>query len=362
MRVFLFLLFITHAAWLSADEKISLTAEQIENLGIQLGHCHAIQTVPLLEAPAKVSVPPNNDAIVSAPQAGLVDKIRVSLGEDVKKGQTLATLKSSELLNLELQHLQVINELQLARAAYKREKKLHQEGVIAAKRWLQAQANYTVLRSRLNETRQLLKIAGLREQDIKQLEKNHRLSSQLDIAAPLAGTVLQVYVSIGERVNALAPLFRIANLETLWLDISVPQQRINQIHVGDRVIIQDMPVSGAVFLVTRNVNSENQTILVRANIDQGLEYIRPGQSVKVQIRQHRTRPMFKISNSALASLGGKNYVFVRKGKDFFAVLVEILGRDGQDSIITGDIQADSEIVVKGTVVLKARLSGLGGDE
>jgi cobalt-zinc-cadmium efflux system membrane fusion protein len=362
MKVLLFFLFVTNATSLLANEKLSLTAEQIENLGIQLGHCSVIDSVPLLEAPAKVTIPPNNDAIVSAPQAGLVDKITVSLGDDVKKGQVLASIKSPELLNLELQHLQVINELQLARAAYKREKKLHQEGVIAAKRWLQTQANYTVLRSRANETRQLLKIAGLTDQAIKQLEKTHHLTSHLDIVVPISGIVLQGYVSIGERVDALAPLFRIANLETLWLDISVPQQRINQLHVGDHVFIQGMPVSGRIFLLTRNINVENQTILVRANIDQGQELVRPGLAVKVQIRQQRNKPMCKISNSALASFAGKTYIFVRNDKGFSAVPVEVLGREGQESIITGNIKTDSNIAIKGAVALKARLSGLGGDE
>ncbi len=362
MRVLWFVLLIVNVAPLLAVEKIVLTPEQIENLGIQLGHCSAIDSVPVLEAPAIVSVPPNNDAIVSAPQAGLVDKIRVSLGETVKKGQVLATLKSPDLLALQLKHLQVINDLQLARAAYLREKKLHQEGVIAAKRWLQAKAKYTVLRSRLNETRQLLKIAGFSDRAIKKLEKTHQLSSQLDIAAPISGTILKAYISIGERVDVLAPLFRVANLESLWLDISVPQQRINDIHIGDQVVIRALQVKGSIFLLTRNVNVDNQTILVRARIEQGLDQVRPGQALKVQIRHKEDRPMCKINNSALASFDGKTYVFMRNENGFSATPVKVLGREGQASIISGNIRASDNVAVKGAVALKARLSGLGGDE
>lgn len=72
---------------------------------------------------------------------------------------------------MQLHHLKSVNDLQLARADYARDKKLYKEGVIADRRWLQTKTNYHVFVSHLNETRQLLQISGVTDADIKALEK-----------------------------------------------------------------------------------------------------------------------------------------------------------------------------------------------
>jgi len=362
MRKVLFVCLLLNIPSLQAVEQIKLSEAQLDNLGVQLGHPQEIDSIPLMEAPAQVSIPHHNEYVVSSFQAGLVQKINVAIGDEVKKGQILVSIKSPELLALQLQHLQTLNELRLVRSQYTRDKNLHQEGVIAAKRWLKTQTDYSVLSSRVNETRQLLSIAGLSDQEIKLLEKKHQLSSQLKLVSPITGTVLQCNVIPGERVDALVPLFRVANLDELWLDISIPQERLKQIHVGDTVYVKGQDATATVFLLAENVNTRNQTVLVRAKIVSGLESLRPGQTVNTQIRQFNNNAKLKVFNSALATHQGKTYIFVKNKDGFNALPVTVLGSEKQTAIISGDVRADDTIAVKGAVALKAAMLGLGGDE
>ena len=362
MKVLVMIFICLNSIPLFANVEIKISAAQLYNLGVKLGKPEVINSVPLLDAPAKITIPPENNYIVSTSHAGLVNKIDVTIGDVVEKGQLLAIIKSPELLSLQQHHLQSINDLQLAKADYMRDQKLFKEGVIADRRWLKTKANYHVFVSHLNETRQLLSIAGLSTAEIRLLEKKHTLNSQLNVVAPISGVVLARYITTGERVDALGPLFQVANLKKLWLDISIPQQRINLIHKGDTVVIQNINVTARIFLLGKNVNYENQTVLVRAEIESGLDLIRPGQTVNTQISQSSANAIFKVPNSALAQYLGVSYVFLRTKTGFMAQPVQILGREESKSIITGDIQENSEIALRGAVALKANFLGLGGDE
>ena len=361
MRVLIIILLI-NSSLVFADPQIELSAAQIYNLGVKLDKLKVINSAPLLTAPAKVSIPPENEYIVSTTQAGLIKQINAGIGDEVKKGQVLATINSPELLALQRHHLKSINDLQLARADYRRDKKLHKEGVIADRRWLQTKTNYNVFVSHLNETRQLLIISGVSPADIKTLEKTQQLSSQLKILAPISGVILERMVTAGEKAEALAPLFRVANFDKLWLDINIPQQRIEFVQVGDKVLIPNTEVSARIFLLGQHVDYTNQTVLARAEVETAKDTIRPGQVVSVRIIQHSAALMFKVPNVALAKYAGDTYLFVRTAKGFTAKPVRVVGRDERQTIITGDLQENSEIAVRGAVALKANFLGLGDDE
>lgn len=362
MRVLIVLVICFLSMPLCAEQQINISDAQIYNLGIKLGKLETIKSVPLLDAPAIVSIPPAHEYVVSTSYAGWVSQINASVGDEVKKGQVLASIKSAELLALQQHHLSSINDLQLAKADFVRDQQLYKEGVIADRRWLQTKTSYNVFMAHFNETRQLLEISGVAEKDINILEKRRKLSSQLKIVAPISGVLLERNVTAGERIDALAPLFRVASLDTLWLDISVPQQHIAQVHIGDQVVIENLGTTARIFLLAKNVDKQNQTILVRAEIIDTQDNIRLGQMVNVKISQSSAQPLFKVPNSALAQASGVTYLFARTASGFAAQPVRVVGREANDSIIRGDLPVGNEIAVKGAVALKANLLGLGGDE
>ncbi|MDP3008088.1 MAG: efflux RND transporter periplasmic adaptor subunit [Methylococcales bacterium] len=345
-----------------AENNVKISAQNLGNLGVMLGKLQAATQVPLLTAPAKVVVPPEQEYVVSASQAGLITKLNAAIGDNVKKGEVLVELNSPDLLSMQRLYLKALSELQLGSVFYQRDKKMLQEGVIADRRWQETQAQYNAFVSEADEHKQLLQSAGMTTGDIAQLAKTHRLSSQHSLRAPITGVVMERMAVAGERIDSLAPIYRVANLNELWLEINIPQERVGSLKVGDTVQIENTDISAKISLLGQSVNAENQTVLARAIIQGKQSTIRAGQRINTQIVQDSDTPIFHVPNTAIAQNEGKSYVFVRNKEGFAVTPIVVIGKQGEESIISGELSADNDIAIQGAGALKANWLGLGSEE
>jgi len=346
----------------AATNPIVLTNEQIKHLGIQLGVLKSANNIPLLTAPAKVVVPPAHEQIVSAPQAGLVSQLNFAVGDSVKKGEIVAQINSPDIVGLQQRYLQVENQRQLALANYQRDRNLFAEGVIAQKRWQEARSQYAILESEAKSARQLLQIAGMSEAQLRNLAQTGRFASQLTLYAPLSGVVIEKMVVAGERLNSLSPLYKVANLDELWLEIAVAQEQMNAVHVGDNVAIVNTPISARIVLLGKSINLSNQTVTVRAVINQRQPAVRAGQTVMIQLIQANDQTAFTVPSTALAQNEGKSYLFIRDKNGFKVHPVTMMAKQGTEVVISGALTGKEQIAANGAVALKALWLGLGEGE
>jgi membrane fusion protein, heavy metal efflux system len=369
MKAYKFLLFLIVAGWAIlfcptalAENTIQISQEHFNNLGVTLGKLEPAKQIPVLTAPAKVVIPPTQEYIVSASQAGLIIKLNAGLGDKVKKGEVLAQLNSPDLLSMQRLYLKAVSDMQLSSLSYQRDKNLLRDGVIAERRWQETRSQYNVSVSEVNEHKQLLEIAGMTSSEIDRLGKTHQLSGLLSVHALISGTVIDRLAVAGERIDILAPLYRIANLNELWLEINIPHERIGSIKVGDQVLVENTPISAEITLLGQSVNPENQTLLARAAIKVSQSAVRAGQTVNTQIIQASKNAAFKVPNAAIAQNEGKSYIFIRNQDGFKISPITVIGKQGEESVISGDLIGDEDIAIKGAVALKANWLGLGSAE
>ncbi len=371
MRISSYLLSFSFVGWALlcssaaiAENSIQISQEHIDNLGISLSKPEAVSQFPVLSAPAKVVIPPTQEYIVSAAQAGAIEKLNAAIGDKVVKGQVLAQLNSPDLLTLQREYLEAVSALQLSSATFQRDKKLLEEGVIADRRWQETRIQHNSFVSEVNEQKQLLEIAGMTASEITRLAKTHRLTRQLNIRAPIAGVVMERMAVAGTRIDMMAPLYRIANLDQLWLEIAIPQERMDSIKIGDRVVVENSNASAKITLLGQSVNPDNQTVMARAVLDPLHENapLRPGQRLNTRIIQLSDKAVFKIPNTAIAKNEGNAYIFIRKPQGFLVTPITVVGNRDNQSIISGELSADDEIAINGAVALKANWLGLGSDE
>lgn len=364
LRNTLALCLLSSSLVLAADNNIQLSEANFTNLGIKLGKLEAVNQVPVLYAPAKVVVPPTHEYVIAASQAGLILKMNVAIGDSVKKGDILAQLDSPELLSMQRLYLKAVSELQLGTLAYQRDKKLLADGVIADRRWQETASQHNAFASEVDEHRQLLGIAGMSDGEISQLSKSHKLSGQLNIRAPITGVIMDRMAEAGTRIDIHAPIYRLANLDELWLEINIPQERIDTIKLGDKVTIENTSnaVTAEIRLLGQSVNPQNQTVHARAVIKGPQSAVRAGQQVNIQIAQATTSAAFKVPNVAIAQNEGSSFVFVRTASGFQVRQIKVLGKQGEESIISGDFTDSEQIATQGAVALKANWLGLGSEE
>ncbi len=338
----------------AAEQNVSLSDEHIDRLGIVQGKLVRTTEIPVLFAPAKVLIPPNNEYVVSASQAGIINQLNAALGDEVKKGEVLAQIDSPNLLSLQSNYLKANSAMQLANSAYQRDKTLAHEGIIANRRVQETQSQFNAASLDVQETKRLLEISGG--------SASGQLNSRLMIYSPISGVVIERMAVAGTRIDSLTPLYRVADLHTLWLEIAIPQERITDVKVGDSVDIENTAFNAEISLLGQSVNAENQTILARAVIKNAPKQIRAGQKLNVQIKQISKQIVFKVPNTAIAQNDGNAFLFVRSATGFDAKPITIVGKQDEESIISGVFTGDETIAIKGAAVLKANWLGIGSAE
>jgi membrane fusion protein, heavy metal efflux system len=351
----------------AAGNFIQLSQQQFDNIGIKIGKLEPASHVPLFTAPAKVVVPPTHDFIVNTSQAGLVVKMNASVGDKVAKGEILGLVNSPDLLTLQSNYLKAVGALKLASATYNRDKTLRKEGVISGRGEQESYSRYNASVIEVNQAKQLLQFTGMTADDVKQLDSTGHLVSQISVRSPIAGRVIERMVVSGTRVDAMAPLYRVANLDELWLEINIPHEHINDIKIGDQVQVENALAEAEIRVLGQSVNPENQTIQARAVVKDS-QYkdnqasIRVGQKVNIQLIQTTDADTYKLPDTAIAHNEGKTYVFIRDKEGFKVSQITILGKQSDGSVITGEFSGNEDIAINNAAALKAIWLGLGSGE
>jgi membrane fusion protein, heavy metal efflux system len=367
VSVFAFLLTIFSPMSWSGSNFIKLSQQHIDIIGIKIGKLEPASHVPLFIAPAKVVVPPAHDFIVNTSQAGLVVKMNASVGDKVAKGEILGLVNSPDLLTLQSNYLKAVGALKLASATYNRDKTLRKEGVISGRGEQESYSRYNASVIEVNQAKQLLQFTGMTADDVKQLDSTGHLVSQISVRSPIAGRVIERMVVSGTRVDAMAPLYRVANLDELWLEINIPHEHINDIKIGDQVQVENALAEAEIRVLGQSVNPENQTIQARAVVKDS-QYkdnqasIRVGQKVNIQLIQTTDADTYKLPDTAIAHNEGKTYVFIRDKEGFKVSQITILGKQSDGSVITGEFSGNEDIAINNAAALKAIWLGLGSGE
>jgi cobalt-zinc-cadmium efflux system membrane fusion protein len=156
-------------------------------------------------------------------------------------------------------------------------------------------------------------------------------------------------------------LYRVGNLDELWLEINLPQERVKDVNVGDKVRIENTDTQAVITLMGQSVSSDNQSVLARAVIKGKQNAVRAGQKVNIQLVQDSQQAAFSLPASAIAQNEGKSFVFLQNPAGFKVCPVEIIGRQGNEAIIRGELTGNESIAVTGAVALKANWLGLGSE-
>ncbi len=354
---------IFNVAALDAAEDITLSAQQGQALGIVSAPLQRRDAALGTGLPAQVVIPNNQMHIVSAPTDGFVQAMLVAVNQEVKRRQALARLQSPALIEAQRAFLQAAARAQLQRDNLRRDEELFQEGIIAQSRYSATRNGYNEAAAELAEREQLLALYGMGSAAIRELRARRTLSSSVEIVSPVSGVVLEQLAVAGQSASAAAPLYRVASLSPLWLEVAVPLSRVAQINEGGKISVPGLQAEGKVLSVGRGVDSANQTVMVRAEVTEGAERLRPGQQIEVLIAApDSAAEQWLVPNQALVRREDQVYVFVQTPDGYRAHAVTVVTEGAESSIIEAPLRGDEHIAVRGVVALKGAWQGLGGGE
>jgi len=340
---------------------VVMTASQQQSLGVTVAPIGKNSVFSSRHFPAEIVVPVGQERVVSAPQSGLIDQVYIAAGQTVKKGQVIAHLHSPDLLNLQRDYLQALTQKRLAAKSLARDTELLKDGIIPQRRYLETESMHDEASATLEQRKQTLRLAGMGDAAISKLSPAAGMSSGITLTAPMDGQVLEQMVTTGQRVGMAMPLYRIANLNPLWLEIHAPLEGLPFVKQGMPVSVPKLQASGKLIAVIRSVNKADQTLHLRAEITKGAEKLSPGQFVEAEISLGGEVQYFSVPKSALARQGAEALVFVQTKNGFTPVKVKVISEQGDEAIVDANFKGNEKIAVTGISAIKGTWLGLGGE-
>lgn len=340
-----------------ASAPLGLTPADLDRLGVVLQAPEAVTEAEVVSGPAMVVIPPAREAIVTSTVSGVLSRVFVAEGDLVSAGQPMAEIMSADLLALQREFVEAALAVDLASAQAQRDQALHQDGIIAERRVLESNAALRSATTALDQVHQQLILAGMNQPELAGLLETRRLDPSLRLKAPFAAAVVAQRAAVGAHVDALDPVYRIADLSELWLELQVPQERAERIRPGMRVAVSTAGrrLLGEVSLVGRVANESSQSVLVRARIDDEGGVLRPGQVLSARVLEYGVdgSGVLAVPSAAIVRSDGRAYVFGSHAGDVTALPVEVLGEDGTRTYIRGDLGTGLRVAVGGAATLKS---------
>ncbi|UZE47047.1 divalent metal ion exporter adaptor subunit IhpB [Rhodopseudomonas sp. P2A-2r] len=201
---------------------------------------------------------------------------------------------------------------------------------------------------------------------LAKIESNQSLTTY-EMRAPISGTVIDRQISLGEYASEQKPSFIVADLSTVWVDLSVYRRDLSRVKVGDTVVIDvgdgGKPIETWISYVSPVGSSDTQSALVRAVVqNEGLR-LRTGLFVSARLILSAKKVPMAVKATAIQSVENRNVVFVRNGKKFEVREVEIGARDRENvEILFGLLEGD-KYAARNSFIVKAELGkGSAGHE
>lgn len=346
----------------AAEEKVvKLTPAQIKTAGITLAQPRPAadnRTGNTLRLTGRVSIPNRGVELVSALVAGQVQSVLVNVGETVRPGTPLARVYSADWIAQQRTYLHAVAEADMTRQKLARDEALLQDGIIAQSRLEETRAAHAKARAALNEQQQLLKLAGLGKAQIAKL-RAEAIDTVLTVVAPMHGVVLEQNVTPGTRVEPGAPLFKLADTSTLWVELQASQEQVGQLRIGDPAVAVMCSKGGKIVAISPQVEVASQTALVRTEFADAGACLRPNQYVEVDIDAKAAQDVVAIPASALVRSAGKDWVFVQTGNGFKLQPVTVQARQRDHAWIKNTLGAQAQVAVSGIAALRGAAAGLG---
>ncbi|QRM19271.1 efflux RND transporter periplasmic adaptor subunit [Dechloromonas sp. TW-R-39-2] len=338
-----------------ASEGMTLNALQIKSLGLESVLAGQDSGTGGGTLPARVMVPNSQMRVITAPVGGMIEMLAVAPGETVRRGQVVAHLASPQALELQRDALQSGSQSALLQQNLKRDEQLFAEGLIAEARLQATRSAASQAAAQASERRQGLALAGVTP---------GKLGGPLALTAAIDGVVLEQGVQLGQRVDSAALIYRIARLSPLWLEIQAPLALAETLRPGTPVKLGGSTLQGKLVAIGRAVDPASQTVLLRAEVSQGADSLRPGQMLEVVIATPNGS-LQRLPASALVRHQGKTLVFIQnatneKGSTFTPRQVRVVSQGGGSFVAEG-VAAGERIVSHGVSGLKAMLTGVGAE-
>ena len=323
-----------------------------------------LKSVPrLLRAAGKVQFEENRLARVLAPVAGEVTGLRLKVGDQVRKDQTLFSLNSRDAAAALEDHVDAHRDLDLAEKTLAVTKDLFDHQAASQLSLEQAQNDVAKAKTKVNRTEAALVAIGLSADDAA----GGAIDARVPVISPIAGAVIETKDTEGQYVQTdSTPLVTIADLSEVWVDADVFERDVHLVHVGESAVVTttaypDDQVRARVERISETLDPATRTIKVRFLVSNPTLRLKPEMFADVVLALESTEEAISVPTSAIFTDGDRLFVYVAIDNVTFARRsIEAVSESADRRRILRGLSPGDRVVVDGAVLLRAQEDRNGG--
>ncbi|WP_437975599.1 efflux RND transporter periplasmic adaptor subunit [Sorangium sp. So ce295] len=307
-------------------DRLKLSPAMIQNAGLEMltaGPGNVAVTVTL---PGEVALNAEAIAHVTPRVPGTAREVKKQLGDTVTRGEVLAVLDSRELAELQRELLAAKERLSLAEASFTRHEALWRERISAEKEYLAARQAVAEARIEHRSAAQKLSAAA---------GSGAGKGTGYALVAPIDGTIIEKHIAIGEVLKEDTQVFVIADLSTIWVNVTVYAKDLSRARIGQTAWVKaegiEQSARGTLAYLGQVVDEQSRSAVARVVLQSPGAAWRPGLFATADIAVEEAAAPVVVSDEAIQRVEGKDVVFVEEGDGFEARPVKI-GRRGTSGV------------------------------
>jgi cobalt-zinc-cadmium efflux system membrane fusion protein len=327
-------------------------------IGLKTVEIKDASLVPTVSVIGEVTFNPQYVAQVGTRLRGLVRDVFRFEGTHVKQGELLAQIDSPELGEAQAAVSTLKAQTIAAKQNAKRELDLAEKRLTTQKESEEAIATENAYSAMLAAAQQ--KVAALAG---RYSDSNRQNLGLHQLVSPLEGTIVERNIAKGQLVDGSHTAFLIANLDYLWVELSVFERSLPAIREGDNVELRPLgytgpPIQGRVAQIGQSLDEHTRSAAVRVQVDNKDRRLRPGQAIDATIHTSGTaiESGIVVAPTAVTFVDGKPTVFVADSPNSVVPTEVTLGvSSGQGQQILKGLKPGQFVVTDGAFELKSEL-------
>ena len=328
---------------------LEITADAELMKQITVGEVPSADVTGTMKLAARVEADETRMARINSPLGGRIVDLNVAAGQDVERGQTLASLHSMDLAAAQAAFLKAFTQQQLAQKAVTRARQLLEAGVIGEAELQRRDAELQQTATELASSRDQLSVLGMTPEALGHLETTRVIQSVTHIVSTISGRVLERKVTIGQVVQPAETIFSIADLSNVWLVADVPEQSASALRLGKVVLaeipaVSVKPVAGHLNFISAIVNAETRTIRARMDLPNPDHAYKPAMLATMSLLEGAERRRV-VPNQAVVREDNQDSVLVQTGPSTFVLRPVSLGLEFRDLRVLESGVGDREKIV-----------------
>lgn len=318
---------------------LEMTPEAMALSNVQLTRVKSGVGSGKLSLTGKIQVNEQRVKSLTANYSGRVDQLFVNFtGQEVRRGEKLATLYSPDLVNAQKELLETAKIKDRQPALYQASK-------------------------------EKLKLWKISDEQISRIENSGQVQTQFEVYADVAGVVIARNVAVGDFVSRGTVLFEIVELSSVWVILDAYESDLGAIRKGDDLSFQVSAYLGREFkakvsYIDPVLNPDTRTVGIRAEaVNRNFE-LKPEMFVSATISTSQSAQSgLMVPKTAILWTGPRSVVYVQAGTKeapaFEMREVELGSRVGDDYLVLSGVEEGEQVVSNGVFAIDAaaQLSG-----